>query len=104
MQQQTERPKRPPRRPGPLPRLFDELKAEVKKADSTEESPPARRQLHEGRAAAWADEYAQTGARDARILSLAFAAVAGPTAEARYTLLRLAAAALAEAGRLDGTL
>ncbi|MFB8350969.1 hypothetical protein [Streptomyces niveus] len=65
-------------------------------------TPEHRRKHHDGRAAAWGQQYAHEGTSDSLLLSLAFEASATYEAEARYALLQLAGAALALAGKLDG--
>ncbi|MFJ6183790.1 hypothetical protein [Streptomyces sp. NPDC092295] len=90
------------------PDPMDALLAEMKEATShlgampSAGTPEHRRKHHDGRAAAWGQQYAHEGTSDSFLLSLAFEASASYEKEARYALLQLAGAALALADRLDG--
>ncbi|MFE4451395.1 hypothetical protein [Streptomyces sp. NPDC056796] len=100
----TTKPKRAPRKPAdPLLKILDDiLRAEIAKAPIAVPPPAFRRPINDGRAAAWGREYDRGRALDALLLSLTFevGAALNPN-EARYSLVQLAAAALAEVQRID---
>lgn len=91
----------------PQPDPMAALLAEMREATSQLGTLPAagtpdhRRKHHDGRAAAWGQQFAHEGTSDSFLLSLAFEASASYPKEARYALLQLAGAALALAEGLD---
>ncbi|AXQ61097.1 hypothetical protein SEA_HANK144_42 [Streptomyces phage Hank144] len=100
----TPRKKAPARKPDPMALLVAEAKEAVSQLGPLPKAgtPDHRRKHHDGRAAAWAKQYAHEGTSDSLLLSLAFEVGACYPQEERHALLQLAGAALALADRLDG--
>ncbi|MFE5663428.1 hypothetical protein ACFQ7W_05800 [Streptomyces niveus] len=84
-------------RPDPMVALLSEMKEATSHLGTLPSAgtPEHRRKHHDGRAAAWGQQYAHEGTSDSFLLSLAFEATASYKKEARYALLQLAGAALA---------
>lgn len=103
--EKTPTPKKTTRKPDPLARLMNDVKAEMKNLAGASVTPPSasRTDQYERRASAWGRHYAEHGTLDGLILSLGFEALAGLNpAERRHSLLQLAAAALVAVEKLDG--
>ncbi|MGM9381140.1 hypothetical protein [Streptomyces antibioticus] len=99
-------PKKSTRKPDPVTQLLNEVKAELKNVDDWDVKPiaPGRAEQYDRRASAWGRHYAQHGTLDGLLLSLGFEALAALNpAERRYSLVQLAAAALAAVDKLDGS-
>ncbi|QAX95493.1 hypothetical protein SEA_BARTHOLOMEWSD_43 [Streptomyces phage BartholomewSD] len=103
--EKTPAPKKTTRKPDPVTQLLNEVKAELKHIGDWDVKPIAagRAEQYDRRASAWGRHYAQHGTLDGLILSLGFEALASLNpAERRYSLVQLAAAALAAVEKLDG--
>lgn len=100
-QTETKPKRRAPRKPAdPIAAFLDEVRKELANVGDVK-LDDSRQRRHDNRAAAWATEYAKTGAHDALILSLAFELLSCFPQERRHSAVQLAAAALkvAEAGK-----
>ncbi|AXQ65239.1 hypothetical protein KGG90_gp44 [Streptomyces phage Thestral] len=98
-------PKKTTRKPDPVTQLLNEVRAELKNVGDWDVKPIAagRSEQYDRRASAWGRHYAEHGTLDGLILSLGFEALAALNpAERRYSLVQLAAAALAAVEKLDG--
>ncbi|MCY0933604.1 hypothetical protein [Streptomyces sp. H34-S4] len=103
MNETTNTPKKPTRKPDPMAQIINELRTEIKKLDemSTLEYPTTRVRAYDERASAWGRQYGKEGTTDGLILSLSFEALACYPHERRYSLVSLAAAALIAAERIS---
>jgi hypothetical protein len=100
----TEQPKKTTRKADPLTRILADIKAEAKKVTEWDVSPvpQGRALVHDGRAAAWGQQYAKDSTFDALVLSLTFEALASLNeAESRYSLTQLVAVVLDRIAQID---
>ncbi|WP_432078654.1 hypothetical protein [Streptomyces sp. YPW6] len=101
---ETTTPKKTTRKPDPMTRVLNEVRAAVKNLGEYPANPGTddRRRQHDGRAAAWGKEYGRQGTFEALLLSYAFESLAAYEHEQREALVQLAAIALAQVEKLDG--
>jgi hypothetical protein len=100
----TAQPKKATRKPDPMTRILNDVKAAAKHVTEFDVAPvpEARALIHDGRAAAWGRQYAKDGAFDALLLSLSFEALSSLNeAESRYSLTQLVAVALDRIAQID---
>ncbi|UFD97978.1 hypothetical protein PQC18_gp40 [Streptomyces phage Pablito] len=92
-------------KPDPVARSLSDVQAAMKGLGeySSTTGPDHRKRHHDGRAAAWAQQYAHEGTFDSLLLSNAFEAVACYDHEQRHALVQLAAIALAQVEKLDAS-
>ncbi|MEU8133212.1 hypothetical protein [Streptodolium elevatio] len=99
-------PKKAGRKPDPMTRILNDLKAAIKGLGEYESKSygEARRHVHDGRAFAWAREYERTGTFDALLLAHTFGALceSDDRQRQRDVLLDVAAVAIAKIEKLDG--
>lgn len=95
--------RRAPRKADPMPRSLADVQAAMKGLGeySSLTGPEHRKRHHDGRAAAWAQQYAHEGTFDSLLLSNAFEAVACYDHEQRHALVQLAAVALRRVEQID---
>ncbi|MCD2462481.1 hypothetical protein MBT42_02795 [Streptomyces sp. MBT42] len=100
----TTRKKAPARKPDPLGRILNDVRAAAKSLGeySTLPAPEHRVRHHDGRATAWNRQYAHEGTIDSLVLSLTFEALSSLNpAEERYSLTQLAAVVLGRIEQID---
>ncbi|QAY15945.1 hypothetical protein SEA_JANUS_41 [Streptomyces phage Janus] len=100
----TTRKKAPARKPDPMARILNDIRAAAKSLGeyATNPAPEHRVRHHDGRASAWGRQYAHEGTIDALVLSLTFEALSSLNpAEERYSLTQLAAVVLARIEQID---
>lgn len=105
MAETEQEPKKAGRKPDPMTQVITDVRASIKKLGEydTKDYPTTRIRHYDERAGAWARQYGREGMIDGLVLSLAFESLATYPHERRHALLQLAAVALDEAARLDGT-
>lgn len=99
----TPAPKKAARKPDPITQLLNEVRTELKQIEKWDvaDVPAGKARHYDTRAAAWGRAYAKDSGLDSLLLSLTFEVLACYPQERRYSLVQLAAAALAAAEKLE---